>query len=124
MRLDYYPLATPGVVEFSDEDVRPSIAQWEHSLVGAVMEVWVSYYVMEQFVAARWSEFTKPKIFRANNGVFVFRFQKREEVEAILADGPQMFSGKLPLILRLWEPGVKLDSSSLNKVNVWVTLPD
>lgn len=69
LHLDYYPPATPGLVEFSEDDVRPLIEKWEHSLVGAVMGDWVSYYAMEQFVAARWREVSKPRIFRAENGI-------------------------------------------------------
>lgn len=59
LRLNYYPPATPRVVEFTTEDVQKSISQWENSLVDAVMGVHVSYYVMEQLIATKWRKFAQ-----------------------------------------------------------------
>lgn len=53
LKLDYYPPETPGIVEFTEADVKESVEKWKNSLIGAVMGTKVSYYDMERFIAAR-----------------------------------------------------------------------
>lgn len=62
-------------------------------------------------------------MFRKDNGIFIFRFQKKEDMDWVLEESHRMFWGCF-FILRKWQPRMKLDKSSLNSMHIWVTLLD
>lgn len=78
---------------------------------------------MEEFIATRWNKIAIPKLFKKDDGVFLFKFNSAEEMEVALAQGPCTYAGKFPLFLRPWKPGIKIDRTSSNTLKVWVTLP-
>lgn len=124
LKLRYITPTEPGIVEYSEADVKPTVEKWQNSLLGAVIGANPTFYAMEQFILVRWKKIGIPKIFKKDNDIFLLKFRTRQEMENALAEGPCFFAGKYPLVLRQWTPGPKLDRTSLDTLNVWVTLPD
>ena len=52
-------------------------------------------------------------------GHFLFRFNSKEESEAILEGGPWHIAGQ-PLILRNWQPRLQLSKEALSKIPIWI----
>lgn len=120
LRLRYVPPTIDGVVGYTVEEVRPTIEKLKFSLIGHS----VSYYAMEQYIAARWSAIARPRLFRKDNEAFIFRFQTKTDMEWVLGEVRWTFGGRFPLILQQWSPDMKLDRESLTTLHVWITLPD
>lgn len=81
----------------------------------------VSFISMEKYVSSLWVGMQLPKICLTAKGIFVSQFNSESDMEKIL-HGSWMFNH--PLVLRQWTLGVKLDPSSLDKMDIWVTFPD
>lgn len=56
-----------------------------------------------------------------DNGIFVFKFSCEEDKQAVV-EGPWNF-GKIPMIVRSWDPSLELKKTVLDKIPVWITLP-
>lgn len=54
MKLEYIPSEDLEVVEYTYDEVRSEIKKWHFSLVGAVIDPFVPFTVMERYVSARW----------------------------------------------------------------------
>ncbi|GAA0176034.1 hypothetical protein LIER_29098 [Lithospermum erythrorhizon] len=80
-------------------------------------------------------KFTQPKVvegvpvdcgqvetFKLDSGLFVFRFESEELREKIIAEGSWIYSRR-PLILPNWEPRLKMDRMSIEKLPVWFRFP-
>ncbi|KAL8136712.1 hypothetical protein V2J09_002713 [Rumex salicifolius] len=67
---------------------------------------------------------TLPKILWKENRIFVFHFDKEEDLIAVLERAPWRMSNNKPLILRRWQEGMVLDFSFLDLIPIWITMPN
>ncbi|KAL8140049.1 LOW QUALITY PROTEIN: hypothetical protein V2J09_006070 [Rumex salicifolius] len=72
-----------------------------------------------QLAACQMSQMPKRR-----NGLFVFHFDKEEDLASILERGPWMLGGQRAIILKRWKIGMELDLFCLTEVPIWITLPN
>ncbi|XP_074306305.1 uncharacterized protein LOC141641547 [Silene latifolia] len=76
---------------------------------------------MEGYLHRIWQNYEISLVSFLPNGLFVVRFAKEEHKWLVLAQGMFLFDGK-PIILRCWEPNVKITKMSVKTVPIWVKL--
>lgn len=123
-KLKYIPSDESDMVEWSYLEVRTEVNRWRFTLVGVPIGLHATYSMMERYVENRWSMVKKPEIRLIDSGVFLFSFHSEDDMKLIMGKGPAMFEGTIPLLLKQWYPGIRLDSRSVETVHLWITLPD
>lgn len=64
-------------MEYTEEDVQPMKARWIFALLSVVVGANPSYYALEQFMIAIWWKIGIPKLYKKDDGVFLFKFHIR-----------------------------------------------
>lgn len=120
--LTYSKPSDPVILEYSFEDLREGINYWQFSLLGVIVGQKPIYNAMVQYVRKHWP--VMPAISLTIKGVFVFRFDNQQDVATILTMGFWTINGVYPLLLKQWESCMKFDVTSLQKLPIWIELPD
>ncbi|KAL8129707.1 hypothetical protein V2J09_018862 [Rumex salicifolius] len=121
--LSFVPGIKQGIIESTNEDIADQVAKWNLTLVGAPVGENISFKFMEKFIATHWNNIMLPRILRKDNGLFVFHFDKEEDLITILERAPWTIRNK-PLVLRRWKEGMPLDISCLDNIPIWVTISE
>ncbi|XP_074316286.1 uncharacterized protein LOC141652637 [Silene latifolia] len=103
------------------DDVKDEIEYWNLAVYGYVMGANPPWEAMEGYLCRIWPNYEISKVSFLPNGLFVVRFAKEERKRLVLAQGMFLFDGK-PIILRSWEPNVKITKVSVKTVPIWVKL--
>ena len=72
--------------------------------------------------ANMWNKVGLKDMVANDRGYYFFKFNSREESEAVLEGGPWHFAGQPIIILRSWQPGLQLDKEAPSKVPIWVNI--
>ncbi|XP_074267102.1 uncharacterized protein LOC141590406 [Silene latifolia] len=108
-------------LKLSVDDVKDEIAYWNLAIYGYVMGANPPREVLDNFLRRIWSAYDITQISFLPNGLFVVRFAKSEHHKLVLANGMFLFDGK-PLIVKPWDPTVRISKVSVKKVPIWVKL--
>lgn len=77
--------------------------------------------VIRRFVADQWREFTPVKLFSDDSDLILFKFESEASCQAALKQY-WFINNSRPLILRPWEPGMKIENFKLDTVPIWMRL--
>ncbi|XP_074300450.1 uncharacterized protein LOC141631715 [Silene latifolia] len=77
--------------------------------------------VLEGFLRRVWIDYKISKVSFLPNGLFVVRFDTLEHQKLVLPRGMVLFDGK-PVILRHWDPVVKISKVAVKVVPIWIKL--
>ncbi|XP_074305021.1 uncharacterized protein LOC141639953, partial [Silene latifolia] len=103
------------------EDVQAEIDYWNLAVYGYVMGANPPWEVLEGYLRRIWQNYEITKISFLPNGLFVVRFAKLEHHKLVLAQDMFLFDGK-PIILRAWDPNVRISKVSVKTVPIWAKL--
>ncbi|XP_074283243.1 uncharacterized protein LOC141607794 [Silene latifolia] len=103
------------------EDFKEEIEYWNLDVYGYVMGANPPWEVLDGYLRRIWQNYDISKISFLPNGLFVVRFAKLEHQKLVLAQGMFLFDGK-PIILRAWDPNVKISKVSVATVPIWAKL--
>ncbi|XP_074314107.1 uncharacterized protein LOC141649312 [Silene latifolia] len=109
------------VLKLTEDDVKDEIAYWKQAVYGYVMGANPPWDVLDGFLRRIWFAYEISKISFLPNGLFVVRFAKPEHHKLVLANGMFLFDGK-PIVIKLWDPSVRISKVSVKKVPIWVKL--
>ncbi|XP_074274081.1 uncharacterized protein LOC141597513 [Silene latifolia] len=108
-------------LKLTAEDVSAEIEYWKLAVYGYVMGANPPRDVLDNFLRRMWSAYEITQISFLPNGLFVVRFAKPEHHKLVLANGMFIFDGK-PIIVKPWDPSVRISKVSVKKVPIWVKL--
>ncbi|XP_020255648.1 uncharacterized protein LOC109832661 [Asparagus officinalis] len=77
---------------------------------------------MENFIKKAWSPLATPEILLLKSGLFLFRFNTKEEMNDIMENGPWFF-GSRPILLKFWTIEEEIEKSFENTYPIWIQLP-
>ena len=115
-----YVKPTATKVEISAEEWEEGSKDWECCLVGYVPGCEPRFKDMVRFANSQWKKDT-PQVLMLTKGVFLFSFLNAEAMQLIL-DKRWTFYGN-PLILKPWTPDFDVDNLEMEKLPVWIQLP-
>ncbi|KAL9244382.1 hypothetical protein vseg_018162 [Gypsophila vaccaria] len=116
--------ATPvgeRVLQLLSEDTDPEEEFWSSSIYGYILGANPPVPVVTGFINRVWRKSGIDKISFANNGVFVVRFQTREQMLKVVQEGYKLFDNK-PVVVEPWFPDVELKKSAVVEVPVWMKM--
>ncbi|XP_021740037.1 uncharacterized protein LOC110706422 [Chenopodium quinoa] len=80
-----------------------------------------------EFYAENLNKLWKPKTptstFPIGKGYFISKFSHQEDLDRVLGKGPWLLNGAF-IAVEKWKPGFKPSSAPLNRVALWVELPE
>ena len=94
---------------------------WEGTLVGYFIGKKLPYSLIKNISAKMWGKAGLMDMLATESGHFFFKFNSKEESVAVLEGGPWHFAGQ-PMILRSWQPGIKLEKEAPSKIPIWVNV--
>ncbi|XP_020245364.1 uncharacterized protein LOC109823497 [Asparagus officinalis] len=77
---------------------------------------------METYVKKVWANSANPDVFLLKPGIFLFKFNNKDEMSDILEKGPWFF-GSRPLSLKPWSIGEDYEKINSCLYPVWIQLP-
>ncbi|GJV19818.1 sodium/hydrogen exchanger 6 [Tanacetum coccineum] len=83
----------------------------------------LAFSVVEYYVRNNWSKHGLKRIMMNDKGFFFFKFDTRDDLEAVLEGGPWMIRNS-PVILKKWTMGSRLLKDELTQVPMWVKFHD
>lgn len=105
-----------------EKDIKGEVEYWTNSVVVYVLGANLPYHVMAGFLNRIWKAVGIDKVIQVQKGVFLVRFQSREQQDAVLQIGMTNFDHK-PVIISPWSPDLPLYRADVQSVVVWVQLP-
>ncbi|GAB2254148.1 hypothetical protein Droror1_Dr00021957 [Drosera rotundifolia] len=114
------PLSLPRVA-FHNSVREELVAPWTRSVVVKLLGKSLSYPVMERGVRQLWNPRGEMVFLDLNNGFFMARFEKDEDLERVIFGGPCVIMGHY-LTVRRWSPSFDPDSESIDMTLVWVRI--
>ncbi|XP_074278384.1 uncharacterized protein LOC141601975 [Silene latifolia] len=109
------------VLKLSMDDVKDEIEFWKLAVYGYVMGANPPWDVLDNFLRRIWAAYEISQISFLPNGLFVVGFAKAEHHKLVLENVMFIFDGK-PLIIKPWDPPVKISKISVKKVPIWIKL--
>ncbi|XP_050125933.1 uncharacterized protein LOC126603211 isoform X1 [Malus sylvestris] len=94
---------------------------WEKSLIVKLLGKPFSIAVLYNRLKGKRGPNVGFKLFPLINGYFVATFEKKEDLEFVLAGGPWVISGQYHVIHK-WKPGFDASSSKITRTAVWVRI--
>ncbi|XP_074287942.1 uncharacterized protein LOC141613105 [Silene latifolia] len=110
-----------NILKLTVEDVKDEVEYWKLAIYGYVMGANPPREVLHSYLRRIWSAYEIAQILFLPNGLFVVRFAKAEHHKLVLANSMFLFDGK-PIILKPWDPSVRISKISVKKVPIWVKL--
>ncbi|GJR76208.1 zinc knuckle CX2CX4HX4C containing protein [Tanacetum coccineum] len=83
----------------------------------------MAFTVVEYYVRNNWAKHGLTRIMMNNKGFFLFKFNLRASLEAVLEGGPWLIH-KSPIILMNWSIDTRLLKKELTRIPIWVKLHD
>ncbi|GJW48393.1 zf-CCHC domain-containing protein [Tanacetum coccineum] len=95
--------------------------RFANSLVGCFVGKSIAFPIVQNYVTNTWGQFGLQNVMKSDEGVFLFKFASKVDLEKVLERGPWMIS-KSPIILSKWSPYVSMTSKEVTKVPVWIKM--
>ncbi|GJW67965.1 RNA-directed DNA polymerase, eukaryota, reverse transcriptase zinc-binding domain protein [Tanacetum coccineum] len=109
------------VVVFDEIMVAKGCKRWDLTLCGFFVGYKMSVNELRYNLKRMWSRYGFKDIVDYCNGVFFMKFHNEEGLNNVVNSGPWMVNRK-PLVVQKWSVDLKLDSTELDKVPLWVRL--
>ncbi|XP_074315518.1 uncharacterized protein LOC141651716 [Silene latifolia] len=109
------------LLQFTHEDVKQEVAFWNNSVFCYILGANPPAEIIENLVYRIWDQFGIDIVSFLDNGIFLVRFTKFENREALLNSGYYMFDNK-PVVIRPWLPETELIKEKVDIVPVWARL--
>ncbi|XP_074283278.1 uncharacterized protein LOC141607831 [Silene latifolia] len=109
------------MLQFTESEVQKELAFWKNSVICFILGGNPPWDVVEEFILGLWDEYGIDRIFFMPSGVFLVRFKRSKDQEAVLNHGHFLFENK-PLIVHPWNDQDPLTKSDVLVVLVWVRL--
>lgn len=84
MELKYVEPKYQGQVRMTMEDVGNSMSKWKHKVVENTLGSFSLYMIVKNFMEKKWKECGNIKVISLRNGVYLFRFQTKDDKVKIL----------------------------------------
>ncbi|XP_074291258.1 uncharacterized protein LOC141618033 [Silene latifolia] len=110
-----------SLLQFTHEDVKQEVEFWNNSVFCYILGANPPTEVIEGFVYRIWSQFGIDRVSFLDNGIFIVRFTKYENREALLHSGYYMFDNK-PVVIHPWVAETELIKEKVDIVPVWAKL--
>ncbi|KAM7270369.1 hypothetical protein ACFE04_029583 [Oxalis oulophora] len=113
--LDYIPPVVSNgkrVGKIHSDETKEAIELWKNTLLGCVFGAPPNSHKLKALVTTRWKQFGLQSLIQVNNNLFVFKFDTAEGMYEAIENGP-LFIDRRPLMLKRWEPNLKLEVGSL-----------
>lgn len=114
-------VASAGTIEFTDDELHEASKIWKFTLIGCVVGTEVNWVNMEKFVRAKWKGIQSPTIVK-RNGTFLFQFYTQEDMNKVY-EASTFFIFDHPLLLKKYEPGMRISRDIFDLSVVWIRLP-
>lgn len=103
-----------------DKDIRQEgEALWRGWIVGYSIEQKLPYTLVNNSAERLWGKYGLVDVLTKDNGFFLFKFNNAKGSEFVLDGGPWHMGGKF-IVVRPWEPILKLEKVQLNNIPIWV----
>ncbi|XP_074310444.1 uncharacterized protein LOC141646456 [Silene latifolia] len=109
------------LLQFTHEDVKQEVDFWNNSVFCYILGANPPVEIIENFVYRIWDQFGIDRVSFLDNGIFLVRFTKFENREALLNSGYYLFDNK-PVVIRPWLPETELTKEKVDIVPVWARL--
>lgn len=95
--------------------------QWNRCMVGFFPGYRMNFHSVNKIAHRVWKTGGLESVMSTANGFWLFRFQKEDQMLAILERGPWMFGGK-SIVLQQWHLHFVFDKNRISKLPVWIRL--
>ncbi|KAJ6670722.1 hypothetical protein OIU85_014570 [Salix viminalis] len=95
--------------------------QWDRCMVGFFPGFRMNFHTVNTVANRIWKQRGLESVMSTTSGFWLFRFQREEQMQAVLERGPWMFGGKT-MILQQWHPQFIFDKNRISKLPVWVRI--
>ena len=92
-----------GKPELTADMLTDNAEQWERCMVGFFPRFRMNFHTVNTVANRIWKNRGLESVMSTASWFWLFRFQKEEQMQAILERGPWMFGGKT-MILQQWHP--------------------
>ncbi|XP_075104760.1 uncharacterized protein LOC142178874 [Nicotiana tabacum] len=126
LNLNYYPPVMKDgikIVKLNPQEIAEQNQKWSRALIGYVIGGNPTFKEMLKLVYGVWTSVSTPHVFLHNNGYFSFKFDNKEDKEAILKQGPYTFN-YTPFIPKQWDPEFQMNKEPTQPVPIWVMFPN
>ncbi|KAG5577524.1 hypothetical protein H5410_057658 [Solanum commersonii] len=108
-------------VKITEEDVKDEIDFWSTCVICYVLGSNPPQIVMDGFFKRIWKGKGVNKVAQVNKGVFLVRFQSKEERDKVVEESVIMFDRK-PVVIRPWKADNDVTKEKADKVSIWIRL--
>ena len=116
------PMSVKTTIKIDIEDIQDEINYWESSIICYVIGANPPFPIMEGFLKRIWKNKGIDKMVAISKGVFLVRFHKLDDCNAVMAEGFQFFDKK-PMIVKKWNPDMDFKKEDIKTVPIWLQLP-
>lgn len=109
--------------KINPDAVEDTKRKWSTAIIGQVMGNSSSFLNMKKFAEERWASKGLLEVQKKEDDLFVFRFQSDDAKQDILDHSPLPFGNRV-LFLWPWSRNKPIQRMSLDRVPVWIKLPD
>lgn len=108
------------VVKITEEDIEEEVIFWKSAMICYVLGANPPAHIFEGFVRRLWKD-KIDKVGALKHGIFVVRFHKIEDRDAIM-NGGYIFFDKKPVIMKAWNPEHSLQKMEVTSVPIWIQI--
>ena len=94
---------------------------WANTLVGYFIGRRLPFSLVKNISIRLWDKAGLVDMYATDSGYFFFKFNSKEESDAILEGGPWHFGGQ-PIILKNWHVGLELTKEAQATIPIWVNI--
>ncbi|XP_074314061.1 uncharacterized protein LOC141649266 [Silene latifolia] len=113
--------ASEELLQFTHEDIKIEVDFWSHSVMCYILGANPPWALVEDYIYNVWGRFGVERVSFLDNGVFLVRFTKNEDRDALLQSGYYLYDNK-PIVIKPWTVDMELVKAKVDVVPVWVKL--
>ncbi|XP_074265051.1 uncharacterized protein LOC141587467 [Silene latifolia] len=113
--------ASEELLQFTHEDIKTEVEFWSHFVMCYILGANPPWKLVEDYIYNVWGRFRVERVSFLDNGVFLVRFTKNEDRDALLQSGYYLYDNK-PIVIKPWTVDIELVKAKVDVVPVWVKL--
>ncbi|KAJ9167399.1 hypothetical protein P3X46_022054 [Hevea brasiliensis] len=119
----FMPESTKGknIVRIPKAVVEEGIKKWDQCLVGQFLGQSADISVMLNMANGLWGKEGRIEVTKTENELYIFKFPNERTRDFVLESGPWYMANN-PLVMRRWQPKMKLLELDKSKIPVWIKL--
>ncbi|KAF2300612.1 hypothetical protein GH714_014496 [Hevea brasiliensis] len=122
-QLRFFMPETKGknIVRIPKAVVEEGIKKWDQCLVGQFLGQSADISVMLNMANGLWGKEGRIEVTKTENELYIFKFPNERTRDFVLESGPWYMANN-PLVMRRWQPKMKLLELDKSKIPVWIKL--